>query len=202
MFISFVDLFKELALNFTDLFNVFQTLFHLFLLYIMFSFLLLTLGLLVWNQVTKQNSSESLLSLGWGMHGGSHRKLTTVLYNLNLLSLPCFGNKQMLCALQKWNLGFLQPSCSFHWFSSQLRRTHLSSVGSQSQASQYVAPTAHSLGRISACAISPPLFSLTSPGVTEEELISSLPFLPDFVWIFLTALTVQESFCSSLVCFQ
>lgn len=47
----------------------------------------------------------------------------------------------------------------------------------------------------------PPLLS-PSPSGTGPDIIISLPFLPDFPWIFLTALVVQESSCQSPVSFQ
>ena len=40
------------------------------------------------------------------------------------------------------------------------------------------------------------------PRGTGSDLAASLPFLPSYMWIFLTALVAQKSFCHSLVSFQ
>ena len=44
-----------------------------------------------------------------------------------------------------------------------------------------------------------PLSSESPARDTGPDLITSLPFLPDYVWIFLTALVVHESFWQLLV---
>ena len=53
---------------------------------------------------------------------------------------------------------------------------------------------------------SPPVRSLplswSLPRGPGSDLIVSFPFLPDSLWVFLTALTVQDSFCLSPVSFQ
>lgn len=59
-----------------------------------------------------------------------------------------------------------------------------------------------SLPRKALCPGNSPFPLSPLPEVTVLDLITSLPFLPASVWIFLTALVVEESFCQSPMCLQ
>ena len=84
-------------------------------------------------------------------------------------------------AFCEWRVGFLQPSCYFHWFSNQLR-------GLVFPASDPWAEMPNTRLEL----LPPP----------RGHLITASPFLCESVWILLTALVVQESFCQSPFCFQ
>lgn len=62
---------------------------------------------------------------------------------------------------------------------------------------QYVAGAAPSPGRTSTLVTTPAPDSVSLLKDTGPDLIASLPFLPDCVWLFLTAWVVQKSFCQA-----
>ena len=68
--------------------------------------------------------------------------------------------------------------------------SHLLCVGLQNCSTQSVAQSTHSPGRF------PPIYSLFScespPRCIGPDLITFLPFLPNYPWIFLTVLVVQK----------
>ena len=74
-----------------------------------------------------------------------------------------------------------------------IKGTLLPHVGPQDWAAQSVALTTHSPGQVSTCVFS--LFPLSPLSGICLDLIALLPFLPDYVCIFLTVLVVWESFC-------
>ena len=93
-----------------------------------------------------------------------------------------------------WNLGFLQPSCKSHRFSNQLRGV-ISSVSDPGQGCPMCGPNC-SLPRedLLACVI--PDSSKFLPKGTSPNPITSLPFLPDSTWLFLSS-TLQLVFSES-----
>ena len=65
---------------------------------------------------------EWVLGVGWGMCWGGCGKIARVLGSFNLPPLLCFRwVSKCVCTLHEWSLGFLQPSCYYHWFSNQPR---------------------------------------------------------------------------------
>ena len=93
--------------------------------------------------------------------------------------------------------GFLTALYKFHWFSNQLMA--LIFPVSDSRAGVQICDLNCSLPRED---LQTPILLCPLWWVVSPELISSLPFLPNSVCIFLTILVVQEAFCQSQSCFQ
>ena len=119
----------------------------------------------------------------------------------NLPCLPCFRGKASTFMLLTSGL---QPSTALLVVPVALQPAqgaHLPCVGPRNWGAQFVARTSHTPGRVSARVISLFLW-VPSRQSTGANLIAFLLFLPDYLWIFLAALVVQESFCQFPVSFQ
>ena len=155
----------------------------------------------VWIYMVKQAGLEQSLGSSWGMCGGSCEKLTSHSWSLNLPSLLCAGTKQASI----WAL-LTSRVQAFYNLPVSATGSASSQVGSSSLwwphgwGTQYMTWTAHSPGSISTHIIS--LSSEFLHRGTGPDLTASPPRLPDSMWIFLTALVVQESCCQSPVSFQ
>lgn len=101
------------------------------------------------------------------------------------------------CALHRWKPSLLPALSWVPLVFKPALRSHLPGVRLQGWDTQYVAQTPHSPGRISTHVT--PLPTSVSP---PRAPATSLPFLLDSLWIFLSPLVVQESFCRSPVHFQ
>ena len=140
-------------------------------------------------------------SSSWGMCLGDCSKLVSIWFSFRTSSLSCFGIKQT-CILRRARL-----STAFLLFPLVLhpgKEVCLPYVKPQSCGVQYLGQTTHSPGKISThstCVMFP--FSEAPSRVTgPNSTIASLIFLPDSMWILLTALFVRESFCQFPVSFQ
>ena len=143
----------------------------------------------------------SIHSLELGMRLGDCSKLVSIWFSFKTSSLSCFGIKQT-CILRRARL-----STAFLLFPLVLhpgKEVCLPCVKPQGCGVQYLGQTTHSPGKISThstCVMFP--FSEAPSRVTgPNPTIASLIFLPDSMWILLTALFVRESFCQFPVSFQ
>ena len=147
----------------------------------------------VWSHHVRQAVLECSLGSDWGVHWDGCRKPVSHPHNLNPPSPLCFG----------WTRAFVHYSCQESRLPSVIllvplafnpvKGTHVPFVRTQSKGTQYVSPFPHSSLRVSTHVMS--LFLLVPSQDTDSNLIMSHPFLPDSMWIFLTALVTLEFFC-------
>ena len=104
-------------------------------------------------------------------------------------------------ALHEKSLDFLQPSCLYPLVFSVAKEVIFPMSDPRPQCSICGLNCLVPREVIYPCHTPPPPFCVPSCG-TGPNLIASLPFLRDSVWMFLTALVVQKSFCQSPVSFQ
>lgn len=143
----------------------------------------------------------------WSVHSAqvgshcqeSHGKLGNHLYSFNHPLCPTLGASQHTCSSKvETNLpiALLLVPAAFQ----PVKVAHVPWVGPQDWGPQYVAWTAHSSERVSVH-VMPLLFCVPHLG-TDPNLITSLLFLSDYMWIFLAALVVPGSFCQFPVHFE
>ena len=139
---------------------------------------------LVGSCAVEQDGPEWALSSGWGPSWSSHGKLTRVPSSFNLVPPPCFGSKQICVQSSQAESRFLTAP-GF----KRAKGTHPPNVKPQGWGTQYAVQTTHSPQRISQ-----PMWSssssVSSPRGVGLDLIASLPFLPNSMWMFVKALVV------------
>ena len=115
-------------------------------------------------------------------------------------SLPCTGSKSTHICSSKVETSLPTALLLVPAAFQPVKVAHVPWVGPQDCGPQYVAWTAHSSERVSVHVI-PLLFCVPHLG-TDTNLITSLLFLSDYMWIFLAALVVPGSFCQFPVHFE
>lgn len=147
----------------------------------------------MWNCTAEQAWSEQVLILGWSTSWGGCWKPARILGSSICFLCFILEASKHVCGPSKQNLGFLQPCSQSHWFSNQLGKLILLVSDPRTE----VANICFKL-LIPQQGISQPVSSsVPPPRSVGLDLIASLPFLPDFMWIFLHSLGCKKSLPAS-----
>lgn len=115
-----------------------------------------------------------------------------MIQGFDLPSLPCFGSKQPFTS-SSWTESRL-PSAILSLTSPPINQgTYIPCVRLLGWDAQSVALTTHSPGRCPP--VLSPFSSESPPSGTSPDLITSFPFLANYVTIFLTALFIYQYLC-------
>ena len=154
----------------------------------------------MWSCNMRRAVLEHLFGSGWDIPCGGPGKSVSHLHGFKLPSLPCFRRKKVFVRIS-WAESRLPSALLLVPPAPQAaERACVPFVRTQDWGTHMRLELPTPQGR------SPPVRSLplgwSLPRGPGSDLIISLPFLPDSLWVFLTALTVQDSFCLSPVGFQ
>lgn len=147
----------------------------------------------------REPGAGAQLLLRWMLSG--HTKLARVPGSFNSFLYLVSGLSKRVPARHKSCLGFLLLLCQSHWFSNQLRRLDFLVLDHKAGVPhlwfKLLTPLVESVDP----GIPPPLCHLLGTQVlTWFFLFLSYPTL--CLWMFLTILVVEDSFCQCPVCFQ